>query len=110
MRPWGAAIVRLMLLSSCCLQHCAGVESLALSDDGATLFTASRDATVRSWQASGEASGQHLGSFEGHSNWVNDAVVVSGALVTCSSDCTISVWDAQATGDFPFSKQKRWAS
>lgn len=83
---------------ACILQHCAGVESLALSPDGSTLFTASRDATVCSWSAEGSDCGQWQASFEGHSNWVNDVVTVDDALVSCSSDCTVSVWKANASG------------
>ena len=79
------------------MQHCAGVESVALSGDGSTVFTASRDATVRSWQAGGEgqAVGRWKATYEGHSNWVNDAVTVEDRLVTCSSDHCVALWDAR---------------
>ena len=86
---------RLILL---CLQHCAGIESILVSPEGETLFTASRDATVRSWAGGGAGLGQWRASFKGHCDWVTDAAVVQNQLVTCSSDCCISVWDSQAQG------------
>ena len=79
------------------MQHCAGIESLAFSPDGSSLFTASRDATVRSWSAQ-PPEGHWQASYEGHSNWVNDVAVLENALVTCSSDCSICVWNANARG------------
>ena len=79
-------------------QHCAGIESILVSPEGGTLFTASRDATVRSWSGSGTALGQWRATFKGHSDWVTDAALVQDQLVTCSSDCCISVWDSQRQG------------
>jgi WD40 repeat protein len=70
---------------------------VALSSDGGTVFTASRDATVRSWQAHEEESspvGQWKGTYEGHSNWVNDVLTIEDRLVTCSSDHCVSLWNA----------------
>jgi len=88
------------------IQHCAGVESVALSSNGGTVFTASRDATVRSWQAHGEEAGpvgQWKGTYEGHSNWVNDVLTMEDRLVTCSSDHCVSLWSAhpEASGKTP---------
>jgi len=84
-------------------QHCAGVESVALSDDGETVFTASRDATVRSWHVRGEwdgpPSGRWKATYEGHSNWVNDVVTLGDRLVTCSSDHCVSLWDARPSAE-----------
>lgn len=33
-------------------------------------------------------------SYEGHTNWVNDVLLVNGVLASCSSDRTIKLWDA----------------
>ena len=84
------------------MQHCAGIEAVALSPDGDTVYTASRDATVRSWHAGGESRGGVGGpdvgrwkaTYEGHSNWVNDVVTLGDRLVTCSSDACVCLWDA----------------
>lgn len=53
---------------------------------------------MRSWAGSGAGLGQWRASFKGHCDWVTDAALVQTQLVTCSSDCCISVWDSQAQG------------
>lgn len=74
-------------------QHCAGVESLALSPSGNTLYTASRDSTVKRWNLS-SATPTFEVSFEGHADWVNDVSILNDHLVTCSADKTVKLWKA----------------
>ncbi|KAK9814325.1 hypothetical protein WJX72_004061 [[Myrmecia] bisecta] len=78
-------------------QHCAGVNALALSTSGEHIYTASRDSTIKKWQTRG-ADNACEASFEGHVDWVNDVVVVQEALVSCSSDRMLQVWQANGTG------------
>jgi len=65
-------------------QHRGGVNALAATQAagsaGARLYTGSRDATVRAWnvlqQAPATAVTASVACFEGHSDWVNDLVLV----------------------------------
>lgn len=56
-----------------CLQHCAGVNCLAVlkspSDSCDYLFTGSRDGTLKRWSL-GEDEASCSGTFESHIDWV----------------------------------------
>ena len=80
------------------MQHTAGVESVLVSPDDSLVYTASRDATVRSWSSSGSDSWQSHGTFMGHCDWVTDAILVETKLITCSSDCCVALWEPKAQG------------
>ena len=71
--------------------HRFGINALATSDDGSRLFTAGRDGTVRTWDAS---SGQESGPvLDEHTDWVNDIVLLGDRLLaSCSSDRTVRLW------------------
>lgn len=105
-------------------QHCAGVQSLALTPDGGQLFTASRDSTIKRWAVTPQAaaaaaapgggdaprspppvpppvppSASFLQVLRGHTDWVNDVVLLGrDHLVSCSSDNTVKLWRA-ASGE-----------
>lgn len=102
-------------------RHRFGVSALALARDGASLFTAGRDGTVREWApiptTAHAAETLSVGSrrdlaavpradaakttFDEHVDWVNGLVLLHGGerLVTCSSDTTVKVWNtAQPSG------------
>ena len=80
--------------------HCGAVNALALatSDNRQTLFTASRDATIKRWQV-GDAGPKLEMTFEGHVDWVNGVAVLEkdNTLVSCSNDCTVRLWRANAS-------------
>ena len=38
-------------------------------------------------------------SFEGHTDWVNDIVLVNDILVSCSNDKTVRIWKGTAHGE-----------
>jgi len=78
--------------------HTDGINSLALSADGRTLFTASSD-TAHAWDV---ATGHHLRTFDGHSRSVNALALSADArtLFTASSDKTARAWDVATARPF----------
>ncbi|KAH7435528.1 hypothetical protein KP509_06G068400 [Ceratopteris richardii] len=81
-------------------KHCSGVNSLLVKSlpgsDGtvkACIFSGSRDGTVKRWESNNKAT-ICTGTFESHTDWVNDIVLSGDTLVSCSSDTTIKTWGA----------------
>ncbi|PRP80439.1 hypothetical protein PROFUN_11894 [Planoprotostelium fungivorum] len=80
-------------------EHIFGINSVALSSQGNTLFSAGRDATVKQWKIRWEKEGDDwispVTTYSQHTNWVNDVVVIGkleDRVMSCSSDCTIKIW------------------
>ena len=84
---------------SSCLQtlegHSDWVNSVAFSHDSTRLASASRDSTVKVWDAS---SGECMSMLEGHSAPVNSVAFShdSTRLASASDDNTVKVWDASS--------------
>ncbi|KEH43052.1 putative transcription factor WD40-like family [Medicago truncatula] len=84
-------------------KHCASINCLAVlksaaSDGSDYLFTGSRDGKLKRWALAVDAA-TCSATFESHSDWVNDAVLVGDStLVSCSSDTTLKTWNALSTG------------
>ncbi|MGQ0774632.1 MAG: nSTAND1 domain-containing NTPase [Pseudonocardiales bacterium] len=76
--------------------HRGSVESMALTPDGHTLATASRDTTVILWDLTYPSRPQPLGSpLDGHSKKVNSVAFAPDGrtLATGSDDNTVILWD-----------------
>jgi WD40 repeat protein len=76
-------------------EHTGWVNAVAVSPDGRTIISGSRDRTVKVWEAE---SGRLLRSLEGHTNDVN-AVAVSAYgrwIVSGSDDGTVKVWEMES--------------
>lgn len=55
------------------------------------MFTGGRDGTIRCWE--GFARKTVSAVLHGHSDWVNDIVMLQdNVLASCSSDCTVRLW------------------
>jgi WD40 repeat protein len=68
---------------------------VAFSHDSTRLASASRDNTVKMWDAS---TGACLQTLEGHSNWVTSVAFShdSTRLASASYDKTVKIWDASS--------------
>ena len=75
--------------------HTSGVNGCAVSPDGAFIVSASRDKTLKVWDA---GSGEARLTLHGHTNGVRGcAVSPDGAfIVSASLDETLKVWDARS--------------
>jgi WD40 repeat protein len=76
--------------------HTDQVWACAISPDGAWIVSASRDGTLKIWDA---ATGAERATLVGHVDWVwGCAISPDGAwIVSTSNDSTLKIWDA-ATG------------
>lgn len=70
--------------------HGEAIKSVAISEDGKYLFTASRDKTLKIWDAN---SGMEIKSLLGHDHTVNGFSVFENTVATSSADGTVGLWD-----------------
>ncbi|KAI8064364.1 WD40-repeat-containing domain protein [Gongronella butleri] len=70
--------------------HTAPVTCLALSHDGAILWTGSWDKTIKKWDAK---TGDCLATLQGHSDFVKCLALVGDRLYSGSADTHIRQWD-----------------
>jgi serine/threonine protein kinase/sugar lactone lactonase YvrE len=76
------------------LGHTGSVCSVCFSPDGKRLASASRDQTVKVWDAQ---TGREILTLEGHTSWVESVCFSPDGkrLASASGDETVKVWDAQ---------------
>ncbi|WP_420575442.1 caspase family protein [Ekhidna sp.] len=70
--------------------HGEAVKSARFSPDGKYLITASRDKTIRIWDA---LTGREIRSLVGHDHTVNGFSLFNNKLASSSADGTVGVWD-----------------
>ncbi len=75
--------------------HSMLVESVAISPDGKTIVSGSKDDTIKIWDIQ---SGECLNTLEGHSSLVSSVAISPDGktIVSGSGDETIKVWDIQS--------------
>ncbi|MBE7382183.1 MAG: TIR domain-containing protein [Leptolyngbya sp. SIO1E4] len=75
--------------------HGDWIYGLSFSPDGSTLATASRDSTVKLWDAN---TGQELQTLQGHGNWVSGVSFSpdGSILATAGGDDQVKLWDVSS--------------
>ncbi|ELR23304.1 WD domain, G-beta repeat-containing protein [Acanthamoeba castellanii str. Neff] len=68
------------------------VTSVAICTERKLLFTASPTQAVRAWSL---LSGERVGEYVGHTDWVYGVIVHGGELYSCSRDQTIRSWNIE---------------
>lgn len=73
-------------------EHEAGVNCMAISDDGSVLVTGSEDKTARLWSTKTDEC-ECIGILRGHEDYINCVLVEECFVLTGSADKTIRKWD-----------------
>ncbi|WP_462250526.1 caspase family protein [Ekhidna sp.] len=82
--------------------HGEVVKSAKITTDGKYLISASRDKTVKIWDA---VSGKEIRSLIGHDHTINEFSLHKNKLATSSADGTVGIWDI-TTGEWLWQSDK----
>ncbi|MCA9068550.1 MAG: hypothetical protein KDA84_06490, partial [Planctomycetaceae bacterium] len=75
------------------LGHSDAVNAVAFSPDQKTVYTASKDQTIKKWDVQ---SGRLLRTFTGHQGCVNSLDVRGQRLLSASCDGSVRIWDTKS--------------
>ncbi len=77
--------------------HEKAIMTVAVTQDGRTLFTGSKDNTIGIWELE---TGRRIDLLHGHVKQVNSVAVNENAtlLASCSDDGTVRIWDISSLG------------
>lgn len=73
-------------------QHTAGINCMALSEDGSVLATGSEDKTARLWSTKTKKC-ECMGTLTGHTDYISCILIEEADVLTGSADKTIRKWD-----------------
>ncbi|CAI9739471.1 repeat-containing 86-like isoform X2 [Octopus vulgaris] len=73
-------------------QHTAGINCMALSEDGSVLATGSDDKTARLWSTKTRKC-ECMGTLVGHTDYINCILIEEADVLTGGADKTIRKWD-----------------
>ena len=75
-------------------QHRDNVRAIALSPNGAMLYSGSWDNTIKVWRVDGSGGGSCVGTLEGHTDVVHAlALSTDGAMLYSGSSGSLDLWD-----------------
>ena len=75
-------------------QHRDNVRAIALSPNGAMLYSGSWDNTIEVWRVDGSGGGSCVGTLEGHTDVVHAlALSTDGAMLYSGSSGSLDLWD-----------------
>ncbi|WP_421762696.1 caspase family protein [Ekhidna sp.] len=82
--------------------HGEAVKGLEITTDGKYLITASRDKTIKVWDA---LTGREIRTLFGHAHTVNDLTIHDQLIASSSADGTVGVWN-MVTGELLWQSTK----
>ena len=75
-----------------CDEHEAGINAMAVAEDGSVVVTASEDRTARIWTSGSEFT-ECVGILRGHEDYINCVQVEENYVITGSADKTVRKWN-----------------
>eukprot|EP00755_Sulcionema_specki_P035336 Sspe_Gene.21698::Locus_8156_Transcript_1_1_Confidence_1.000_Length_1157::g.21698::m.21698/K19760/DAW1; dynein assembly factor with WDR repeat domains 1 len=76
--------------------HRAQISRLGYSYDRDELYSSSFDCLIKSWREPGKIPQQHHMEFQGHKGVVRDFSLTGNAMISCSVNRTMRVWNVES--------------